>query len=351
MALMPLDLTHPDVEFAIAAVRRASQLAEEVRQELAGQSLKKEDRSPVTVADFAAQALVGAILSQKFPKDVLVAEESADELKKPAGKETLKKVVEYVARVLPEADDAKVCAWIDRGAGEPAARFWVMDPIDGTKGFLRGDQYAVALALIENGEVKIGVLGCPNLKEARIPEPGGPGTMAVAVKGQGSWWTPMRGSSKFQPLHVSDTAAASESVLLRSYESGHTDSSQMQGILKNLATKRTPVLMDSLAKYTVLAAGGADLLFRLNSSGDPNRREYIWDQAPGTLIAEEAGGRATDLNGKKLDYGAGRTLKNNLGVLVSNGLLHDAALKALQGTFDQRADVKAAPKPAVKGKR
>jgi 3'(2'), 5'-bisphosphate nucleotidase len=44
-----------------------------------------------------------------------------------------------------------------------AERFWALDPIDGTKGFLRGDQYAIALALVENREVKLGVLACPNL--------------------------------------------------------------------------------------------------------------------------------------------------------------------------------------------
>ena len=52
---------------------------------------------------------------------------------------------------------------IDHGNGEPADLFWTLDPIDGTKGFLRGDQYAVALALIKEGKPVLGVLGCPNL--------------------------------------------------------------------------------------------------------------------------------------------------------------------------------------------
>lgn len=46
--------------------------------------------------------------------------------------------------------------------GGPTGRHWVLDPVDGTLGFVRGDQYAVALALIENGKVVLGVLGCPN---------------------------------------------------------------------------------------------------------------------------------------------------------------------------------------------
>ena len=52
---------------------------------------------------------------------------------------------------------------IDRGGRESGHRFWTLDPIDGTKGFLRGDQYVVALALVVKGEVQIGALACPNL--------------------------------------------------------------------------------------------------------------------------------------------------------------------------------------------
>ena len=54
-----------------------------------------------------------------------------------------------------------VCDLIDRGGGEAEKRFWALDPIDGTKGFLQGDPYAIALALIVDGEIKLGVLGCP----------------------------------------------------------------------------------------------------------------------------------------------------------------------------------------------
>lgn len=63
---------------------------------------------------------------------------------------------------------------------------WTIDPIDGTKGFLRGEQYAVCLSLIVDGEVTIGVIGCPNLPH-RVSKPEGPkGYIFVAVKNQGS---------------------------------------------------------------------------------------------------------------------------------------------------------------------
>ena len=72
------------------------------------------------------------------------------------------------------------------------------DPIDGTKGFLRGDQYAVALALVVNGDVKVGLLGCPNLTDGYKPEIGGPGSLLAAVRGEGTWVTTIEGEAVFQ---------------------------------------------------------------------------------------------------------------------------------------------------------
>jgi 3'(2'), 5'-bisphosphate nucleotidase len=88
--------------------------------------------------------------------------------------------------------------------------------------------------------------------------------------------------------------------------------------------------MDSQAKYAVLAAGQGDLLVRLLSPSMPDYREKIWDQAAGALIIEEAGGTITDLDGRTLDFAAGRTLAHNRGVVASNGHLHEAALAALK---------------------
>merc|ERR1740117_580991 len=81
---------------------------------------------------------------------------------------------------------------IDRGLHEGGSgRFWVLDPIDGTKGFLRREQYAVCLGLVEDGEVLVAVLGCPNLPV----DPGGDlvstpaegrGCLFISVHGEGA---------------------------------------------------------------------------------------------------------------------------------------------------------------------
>lgn len=87
--------------------------------------------------------------------------------------------------------------------------------------------------------------------------------------------------------------------------------------------------MDSQAKYALLASGEADIMLRLLSPSKPHYREKIWDQAAGSLILEEAGGKISDLDGKPLDFTAGRTLGNNRGVLASNHQLHAAAINTL----------------------
>ena len=183
------DINNPEVKFALDAVRQAAKLVQTVQTETADNALTKGDKSPVTVADFASQALVSHMLMERFPNVVLVGEEASDALKEDGAEHLLEQVTGYAARFIPEANPDSVCEWIDRGAADPTNRFWTLDPIDGTKGFIRGDQYAVALALVEDGQVKIGVLGCPNLTDGFISEPGGAGSLTIAVHGEGTWLT------------------------------------------------------------------------------------------------------------------------------------------------------------------
>jgi 3'(2'), 5'-bisphosphate nucleotidase len=214
-----------------------------------------------------------------------------------------------------------------------------LDPIDGTKGFLRAGQYAVALALMVDGLPQIGVLGCPGWDMAQAgggagsgPAPSG-GTLAYAVRGQGAWAvsTDLRAVST-DPirLHVSRRSNPARTRLLRSFEAGHTNVGQIEQFAAALGVRADPVLMDSQVKYAVLAAGQGDLMLRLLSAEQPDYREKAWDQAAGSLVVEEAGGKVTDLSGKPFDFTAGRELIRNRGVLVTNGRLHGAALQALK---------------------
>jgi 3'(2'), 5'-bisphosphate nucleotidase len=324
-----LDLQDVETAFAVRVVREAMRLASQVQSGMALRGLTKSDLSPVTVADFGVQALIARALREAFPEAVLVGEESARDLEAPEVRPMLELVVEFVGRFAPGATAASVCQWIDEGLGEPGARFWTLDPIDGTKGYLRGGQYAIALALVENGEVQLGVLGCPNLGEHAQPDIG-LGALVVARRGQGAWLHVSGDpADQYERLMVSPCADPVQARLFRSVEASHTNPGQIEEIEQVLGAAAEPVCMDSQAKYAALAAGQGELLLRLLSPKQPDYRERIWDQAAGSLVLEEAGGRITDLRGRPLDFSQGRTLASNEGIFASNGILHEAGLKAI----------------------
>jgi 3'(2'), 5'-bisphosphate nucleotidase len=183
-----IDLDHPEIGFAIGALKDAAQLAQKIQREMAPTALTKEDKSPVTVADFAVQALLGRSLETAFPEDTLVAEEDSATLRGTPQQDIQNQVVESVAHSVPDATLEQVYQWIDRGGKETGHRFWTLDPIDGTKGFLRGDQYAVALALVVKSEVQIGALACPNLEG---------GSLIIAVRDKGCWRAHLTGPEGF----------------------------------------------------------------------------------------------------------------------------------------------------------
>lgn len=311
------------------AARTAVQLSKQVHAELVISSIAKDDHSPVTVADFAVQALVAGLLADTFPKDPLVAEEDAALLRSPLHTAELEQVCSFVGRFLPRPTPEATCALIDYGAADPERRFWTLDPIDGTKGFLRYGQYAVALALVVDGMVQVAVLGCPNLGAGCLPQVGGPGSLVVAARGQGAWRIRADAVGGYERLRVSTCQNPTEARVLRSFDPEHTNVDEVDRFARALGVEPEPVLMDSQAKYAVLAAGRGDLLLRLLSPTQPGYRECIWDQAAGSLVVAEAGGCVTDLDGMALAFDRGRRLTRNRGVLASNGGLHSRALAAL----------------------
>lgn len=326
-----LDLTRPEITFMNSVLREAAVLARAIQAASAVHNLTKSDCSPVTVADFAIQAVAARRLHTDFPGVVLVAEERAARLREAEQAEMLGVIASFVAQVIPGATGDAVCDWIDEGAGEPGDDFWTLDPIDGTKGYRRGGQYAIALARIQNGRVIYGGLACPVLAENGDSSAMGGGVVALAARGQGAWQAPLSTpGAAFSPLSVSSCADASRARIMRSYESGHTNVDTLEALAALLGIPGDQcVRMDSQAKYACMAAGGAEMLFRLLSSAQPEYRECIWDQAAGSIVVEEAGGRVTDLRGAPLDFSQGLRLAGNIGVFASNGHLHEAGLTAL----------------------
>jgi 3'(2'), 5'-bisphosphate nucleotidase len=310
-------------EIAISAVIQAAKLCQKVRQDIPP-ALAKQDKSPVTVADFGSQAIICKALKEVFPDTPIVGEEDSQELRQDVNQETLTKITSYVQEIIPDATSEQVLDWIDYGNGNVSNRFWTLDPIDGTKGFLRQDQYAVALALIEDGEVKLGILGCPAL----TLDSGETGFIFVAVRGEGSYKMSITGG-EMTKLQVVSNEDISRFRFVESVEASHGDQIQQNAIAKKVGITTDSVRVDSQAKYGIVAAGEAALYLRLPSPKYPNYRENIWDHAAGSIVVEEAGGKVTDMNGKPLDFATASKMNDNRGVVVSNGLIHDSVIQAL----------------------
>jgi 3'(2'), 5'-bisphosphate nucleotidase len=325
-----MDEHSPEVITAIRAAIMAAELCQSVRKELAGgESILKGDRSPVTIADFGSQAIICNLIKEKFPNDIIVAEEDSAELRNPGRTRILEQVTRHVGRFIPEASPEKVCSWIDYSSQKLQERFWTLDPIDGTKGFLRGDQYAIAFALIEDRAVKFGLMACPNLYWDKDQPQGRRGCLFLAIKGKGSFQMDLEAGNR-QPLSVSKTEVPSQALFTESFEPDHADHLFHQRLAHKLNITRPSLRLDSQAKYGIVARGEATLYLRVPSPSEPGYKENIWDHAAGSIIAEEAGGKVTDTLGNPLDFFSGIKMNKNHGILVTNGVLHDIVLKALK---------------------
>lgn len=316
-----MNLRHERAQ-AVAAVEQAARLCRSVREAFAPGALTKLDRTPVSVADFGSQALICAALSEAFPDDPILAEEESEQLRRPESAAILNDVVQQVRAQRPGADSETILDWIDRGSPRSLARrFWTLDPIDGTKGFLRGGQYAVALALIWDGEVVLAALACPHFSAG--PEDPARGRLFVAERGRGTTVRDLGADPKAVLTRVSRRSPGEAIRVCERLEAGPV-AHQAAAVLAERLGGAAPFQVDSQAKYALVASGDAELYVRFPRRAD--ERWKIWDHAAGALVASEAGARVTDLAGRPLDFRHGGELTANDGLLVSNGRIHDQAL-------------------------
>ena len=315
---------------AVQAVLKACLLCRAVQASLVSEeTMSKKDNSPVTVADFGAQAVINLELMRAFPKDPITAEEDAGDLSILENAKVKGKVLHHVKAVLPGFTEEQIISAIDYGShdGGASGRFWTLDPIDGTKGFLRREQYAIALALIENGEVVLGVLGCPDLPVRANHLDEDKGCLFIAVKGQGARVRSFNDPTETQ-ITVTNIVDPSMASFCESVESAHSSHSDAALITEILGVVAPPVRIDSQCKYAVIARGDASVYLRL-----PTRADYvekIWDHAAGWIIVKEAGGEVTDISGRPLDFSLGRGLDRNKGVVATNGKLHSRVIGAVR---------------------
>jgi 3'(2'), 5'-bisphosphate nucleotidase len=348
-----------ELEVAQLAVQRASILTKRVFHEKAKGTISKDDASPVTIGDFGAQALIIHAIKKNFPDDQIVGEEEASTLRNDA---KLRNLIWDLVKDTALADanaettlggpiesvDSMLDA-IDAGnsAGGNKGRIWALDPIDGTKGFLRGGQYAVCLALMVDGDVKVGVLGCPNLPvddsapltaESGVDQTDaeGKGVLFSAVSGQGATSRPLgtAGLANSQPIRMKPVNDITQATFCESVEAGHSSHGDQHAIAAKLGVTKPSVRMDSQAKYGSIARGAGDIYLRLPVRAD--YQEKIWDHAAGDLIVREAGGEVTDTLGRRLDFSKGRTLQENKGVVAAPVAVHDHVLEVVKEVLDKK---------------
>ena len=311
------------------AVTKAARICARMRDEPGfREALYKTDGSPVTPADFFVQALINEELTAAFPEIPIVAEENSLRLEGRWGEKFRRRL----EKLLPEKSPEEIFRAINRGnhGGGKHGRFWTLDPIDGTRGLLAKRQYAIALALIEDGEVVLGILGCPELEPDAGDGAGGEkGFVFFAEKGQGSYQLGLWGSPRTR-ISVSGVGKASDAVMCESVEAPDSSYEFSGKIARSLDISAKPVRMDSQCKYAVLARGDTSIYLR-----PPPRKDYkenIWDHAAGYIIVREAGGTVTDFSGRPLDFSVGKKLLENKGILATNDAIHEAVVKAVEKT-------------------
>lgn len=373
-----------ELRLALQAVHRASLLTKSVLRSLSNNvsAETKADDSPVTIADFAAQALLISALRAVYPTDAFLGEESADALRQnetladrvwqlvqqakdethAGGSENEKgdgNSVQKEELAFPKSKE-EMFELIDRGGkGEITrrGRTWVMDPVDGTATFMQGQQYAVCLCLLVDGVQQVGVIACPNLAFPIQGELGqtaihedqvdkdGFGVILSAVKGQGTFIRSMNSSLSAgfgEPRHVDRTTLPQKKASELNFVEatlGKTSLSQPEhnAVATTLGAQWPgTILWSQQMKYVALTLGAADVMVRIPKTKD--RFTYIWDHAGGHLLFQEAGGVISDFKGEQIDFANGRKItgERNWGMIACMPGLFEEVGRAVMEVLKKR---------------
>lgn len=312
-----------DLNPILRAVQLAADLTRRVQAlHLAGNM--KDGGEPVTIADYGSQAILLRAIALAYPDDAVLAEETAaqfaDLLSADQRAQIARLVSVALGEVVTEADLARL---LEHGRGRKTERVWAIDPIDGTKGFIAGRRYSIAVGALEGGLPVAGVLAAPG-----YPTADGGGLLFHAQRGA-AYMQKLSGGKVYR-IAVASPPAAKGFANLRVVESAEDSHADHEGVGRVLAaagiTRPRIERVDGQDKYAMIACGDADLYLRLPREDRP--RHKIWDHLAGTALVHAAGGVVTDLDGSPLDFSGGRYL-NNRGIVASSGAFHDRILEAL----------------------
>lgn len=328
-ALMPNNIANFLTSINEAA-RLSAALCRKVQNELL-LSMDKSDSSPVTIADYGCQALIHRAIMLNFPEHGLISEEGSEHLRTNASDSETSFIVRLVSESLGEnVTIEQICDWIDHRGGSDSEFIWSIDPIDGTKGFLRKAQYAIAIGLLQDRKPVGGVLVCPSLPYD-LDDADSPVGVLMIGHGPGTAMKFAIDAEHSASVSSNTVTDSHQMRVLGSVESAHGDPTLVTGMMAASDIDGGFVRYDSQAKYAVIAMGGAEMYVRPRSK--PDYRENIWDHVAGVAICEAAGAVVTDVDGKALDFSHGEKLIKNRGVLAAaNAVAHKLAIDGIKAT-------------------
>ncbi|KAI3395770.1 hypothetical protein diail_901 [Diaporthe ilicicola] len=317
--------------------------------------VSKDDLSPVTIADFAVQALLTSSLHAHFPGDKFVGEESAGQLRaNPALLDRVQAALQHTRSQLQHEPESLVrfpgspeemCEMIDWcGSGTPDAggRIWVFDPIDGTENFVKNLVYAINVALLVDGRQVLSAVGCPNLSmDIKSPasdnslDPLEEGCIAFAVRGHGAFIRKLPGSYhstaiRRLPRHAEQASDLRSVACLNTsgVPAVHESAARQLGIEYPGNT-----LLPWVLRYVLLALDVGNTMFWVYKSR--SRLAKIWDHAGAMLLFEEVGGKITDVDGKDINWMAGRQMVANYGIVAAPSNLHGRVLTTVRSLLQE----------------
>lgn len=319
-----------NLEPIMDAVRRAAILCREVQRHHLGQS-EKAGHEPVTIADYGSQAIINQAIRAAYPHDGIMAEENGKqfmELVLPEQRAQIAKLVSAVmGRVVTEAD---VYEWLDYADDAATERVWVIDPIDGTKGFLAMRHYVVAVGVLEAGQPTAAVMAAPAYPNTER------GMMFYARDGK-AYRLPLMATDGAEEVRATTYTDSAHVRVLESVEKSHASHDRMEKVRAYAGYLDSPFeRVDSQEKYARIAAGDGELYLRLPRLHS-TRGHSTWDHAAGAALIMAGGGKVTDIDGSPLDFTTGRVMTNNQGMIVSNGAIHERVLDAVGRVLAEEA--------------
>ncbi len=261
-----------ELQAALEAARRAGEIIVDAYQRFVAIPNARADIS--TEADRQSQEAILSYLHQRFPADALCAEEQTPTL---------------------------------AAAPHTGARLWIVDPIDGTRGFAKKNgEFSVMIGFVQDGVIGVGVVLEPALRR-----------LTYAIRGGGCW---RQDGDAPQPTRcrVSSTATLPEATLTQS----HSKPGETSGPVQALRPKLVRETYSAGVKLALVARGEVDLYVNTYQAFSD------WDICAGHILVAEAGGRVTGLRGEELRYGLPGAHQRH-GLLATNGVLLDSALAGL----------------------